>query len=120
MADACRRYNARFGWLSAGALFSRNAHGPITNYAKTKQNVFKGQIAFFSENCWGLRRVTMNTQRENSITLTSLNISENSKGTGLNCQRVGVVNRILAGFLRHIINNLLISNLRPSRENVKL
>ena len=33
MARACGRFD-----LSARILFSRNAHGPITNYDKTKQN----------------------------------------------------------------------------------
>lgn len=33
-------------WLSAGALFSRNVHGPITNNAE-KQNKTKQLLPFF-------------------------------------------------------------------------
>ena len=33
MASVSGRYNARSEQLSAGALFSRNAHGPIMDYA---------------------------------------------------------------------------------------
>ena len=38
IAGVCSRYNAR-SWL-AKALFSRNTHGPITHYAKTKKKTF--------------------------------------------------------------------------------
>ena len=38
-AGACRRYSALFDWPSDRALFSRNVHGTITNYANRKQKV---------------------------------------------------------------------------------
>ena len=47
MDGACSRYNARSDWQSARALFSRNAQGQITKYAKTKQKVIHRPISFF-------------------------------------------------------------------------
>ena len=48
MAGASSRYNARSGWLSATALFPREAHGQITKNAKNKtKGNSKATLLFF-------------------------------------------------------------------------
>ena len=46
MASYCSRYNARSDWLTARALFSRNAHGllGIMQIRKTNKSSPKGYI----------------------------------------------------------------------------
>jgi len=47
MVFACGRCNARSDWLSAGSersLCSRNAHGPITDYANWEESALKIQV----------------------------------------------------------------------------